>query len=103
MTSPHRSRKQWTCGHCTVHFGDLKFREIVVEHLKFVYLFSFTLPYPSPVLIHQLSLIRHGIDLPREPEDLILFERNSFLLTFEAGDLVDSPASVKKVRCFPFA
>ncbi|KIM35772.1 hypothetical protein M413DRAFT_449599 [Hebeloma cylindrosporum] len=49
-------KNKWTCAHCAIHFGDLKFREVVVEHLKSA----------------------HGIDSPREPEDLFLFSRVRF-------------------------
>ena len=36
--------RHWTCAHCTMHCGDLKSREIVVEHLKSTYVF---IPVPS--------------------------------------------------------
>ena len=51
LTNPHRSGSHWTCGHCTVHLGDLKLREAVVTHLKSVYVTFFTLTHPSPFLI----------------------------------------------------
>jgi hypothetical protein len=37
MNDPNRSNPNWTCAHCTVHFGDYQLREVVVEHLKSVY------------------------------------------------------------------
>jgi hypothetical protein len=37
MNDPNRSKPNWTCAHCTVHFDDFKLREIVVEHLKSAY------------------------------------------------------------------
>ena len=108
MTNPHRQKSQWTCGHCTVHFGELELRKVVVAHLISVYVSSFTLTYPSPVPIHCFSLfiylfIRHGINSPREPEDLFLFTRNSSLPTFEASYEVNSPASTKTIRCLKCA
>lgn len=111
MSDPNRSRSYWTCGHCTSYLGNLKLREIVVSHLKSVYVSSFSLIYPSPVPIHQFLLfiflfIRHGIDTPREPEDLFFFTRNQSLVTFEAGYTVDkrtSTSCVKTIRCLQCA
>ena len=40
MRHPDRSKPHWTCANCTVHFGDLKLREIVIEHLKSAYVSS---------------------------------------------------------------
>ena len=67
-----------------------------------MYVSSFTLiPILSSYsLILTIYLcIRHGIDSPREPEDLFLFARNPSLVTFEAVYPVDSPASIKTIRC----
>ena len=82
MGNPNRLMSLWTCGHCTVHLGDLKLREIVVEHLKSVYVISFTL-IPVPRFIY--LFIRHGIDSPREPEDLFFFSRTHPRDIFEAS------------------
>jgi hypothetical protein len=48
--NPDRYGDLWTCGHCTVHLGSFKQREIVVKHLKSAYVSS--LLYPSPVAAH---------------------------------------------------
>jgi hypothetical protein len=56
MANPNRSKSYWTCGHCTVNFGNLESREIVVAHLKSMYVSSFTFTYPSPLLVHCFSL-----------------------------------------------
>ncbi|KIM36512.1 hypothetical protein M413DRAFT_31565 [Hebeloma cylindrosporum] len=69
MADPNRSKSRWTCGHCSVHLGDFKSRDLVVEHLKSV----------------------HGIDSPREPEDLFFFDRDLARETFQASYLVEPP------------
>ena len=62
------SKHLWTCAHCTVHCGDLKSREIVVEHLKSTYV---SIPVLSLVTTYLSYLSRHEINSPREPEDLL--------------------------------
>ncbi|KIM37065.1 hypothetical protein M413DRAFT_448779 [Hebeloma cylindrosporum] len=83
MSNPNRSKDQWTCAHCTVHLGALKLREFVVKHVK----------------------TAHGIESPREPDDLFFFERIPPRLAFEAGYPVDPPGSSswKTIRCLECA
>jgi hypothetical protein len=110
MIDPYRPSKRWTCGHCTVHFGDLKSREIVVAHLKSVYVSSFYtyLFWSCPLFSLFISLfISHRIDSSREPEDLFLFKRNPSLVTSKGRRyIVDAPASttcVKTILCMQCA
>ena len=64
--------------------------------------------YLSQFHAHSL-FIRHGINLPREPEDLFLFARNQYRDTFEASYPVDPPSSttpnniLKNIRCLQCA
>ena len=88
MSDPNRSNPNWTCAHCTVHFGDYKLREIVKEHLESVYVST---QLPQSTLTNYLStLSRHGIHSPREPEDLFIFGRNQHLQPFQADYWVTS-------------
>ena len=58
MTNPYRSKIYWMCqcGHCSIHSENLKSHEIVVTHLKSVYVSSFIFTYPSFLPIHCFSL-----------------------------------------------
>jgi hypothetical protein len=60
-----------------------------------------------PVPAHSL-FIRHGINLPREPEDLFLFARHQIRDTFEASYPAEPPASaapniLKVIHCLKCA
>ena len=83
MSDPNRSKPNWTCAHCIVHFDDFKLRENVVEHLKSAYVLSHF--YPGSLMIHPSPILfRHGIHSPREPEDLFMFARKEYHEPFEA-------------------
>jgi hypothetical protein len=90
----NRLERRWTCAHCTVHCGDLKSREIVVEHLNFTYV---PISVLSLVTTYLSYLPRHEINSPREPEDLFLFTRKHYNDGFEASYPVDTPSSI--ARC----
>lgn len=42
-------------------------------------------PVLSPLTLYSSNLSRHGVNSPREPEDLFMFRRNPFLHPFEAS------------------
>ena len=59
--NPDRYTDLWTCGHCTVHLGGFKRREIVVEHLKSAHVSSLSQPRRGSLILTIFS----GTGLPR--------------------------------------
>ena len=89
----------WTCAHCTVHFNDFKLRDIVVEHLKSMYVPFQVHPFS---LIYSSNLSRHGIPSPREPEDLFIFARKGYRQPFKTRYFVEHSKKVKTIRYTKF-
>ena len=94
MTNPYRS-----CGHCSVHSEKLKSHEIVVAHLKSVYVSSFIFTYPSFLPIHCFSLFIY-LGLTRLESRKIYSSSHETRLSIHSRlDTWLMPPTSVKIRC----
>ena len=106
MTNPYRSRSysSWMCGHCSAPSEKLESYEIVVAHLKSVYVSSFTFNYPSFLPIHCYSLFIYFIYQLRDWRASRAVRSIPLRTKPVSRYLIDAPVwTLKTIRCLQCA